>query len=85
MRQGVGAPAIDQHGAGAAGTQVTALLGAIELQPFVQNIEQRGGRRHRQAMPGTVDLQGHVELMLEDVSHRPSRIVADGTRIRATL
>ena len=78
---GIGAPAIDQHGAGAAGAEVAAFLGAVKLQPLAQHVEQGGGSRHRQAMPGAIDLERHVGLMLKEVRHRPPRIVVDKINI----
>jgi hypothetical protein len=78
---GVGAPAVDQHGAGAAGAEVAALLGAAKVQPLAQHVEQGGGRRHRQAMAGAIDLEREVELMLKEVHHRPPRIVVDRINI----
>ena len=74
VRQDMDAPAVDQHGAGAALAVVAALLGAGQAQPLAQHVEQGRGCRHRQAVPSAVDLETDVELLLKEVRHRPPRL-----------
>nr|GFD52666.1 hypothetical protein [Tanacetum cinerariifolium] len=61
---GEDALAIDEDGAGAAGTLVASLLGARQMQRFAQQIEQRHPRigRHRYRCP--IDHERHRNLRL---------------------
>ena len=51
------APAVDQHGAGAALAVVAALLGAGQAEVLAQRVEQRGADIERNAMLAAVDPQ----------------------------
>ena len=55
---GIDAPAVDQHGAGAALTVVAALLGPGEVEMQTQCVEQRGPRRDVQLVIDAVDVKG---------------------------
>ena len=52
---GVDAPAVDQHGAGAALPVVAALLGAGQMEVFAQCVEQRRARVELSGSFGAVD------------------------------
>ena len=61
---GIDAPAVDQHGAGAALAAVAALLGAGEVEPLAQQVEQRHARiverRRPLRTPFTVSVMDRV-------------------------
>ena len=55
---GIDAPAVDQHGAGAALAAVAALLGAGEVEPLAQQVEQGDARIDLQLVAVSVDGEG---------------------------
>ncbi len=59
---GVHAPAVDEHGAGAALPLIAALLGADQAQALAQGIEQRHARIDAQAARLAVDQQGDLDF-----------------------
>ena len=55
------APAVHQHGAGAALSQGAALFRSCKTQVLAQCVEQRCARIKRQAVLGSVDAQHNIE------------------------
>ncbi len=52
---GVDAPAVDQHGAGAALAVIAALFGAGQVEMVAQSVKERRPRRHRELPFDAVD------------------------------